>query len=97
MPTKDIDKYTELIEILRGTLYLNDNPIMELDKFEIVKQASEEFTIEEPKSLNIDWSKECTIILENVQINKNSLLSVMLGRKDGNIKTRMDHQTRILR
>ena len=74
MPTKDI-------EILSGTLYLNDEPIMTLDKCEIVEQEVEEFVVEEPKTLNIDWTREATFTFENVQINRNILLSLWLGRK----------------
>lgn len=74
MPTKDI-------EILSGTLYLNDKPIMKLDKCEIVEQEVDEFVIEEPKTLNIDWTREVTLTLENVKINRNALLSFVHGRK----------------
>ena len=77
MPPKNI----EIIDILSGTLYLNDEPIMNIDKCEIVEQELEEFTVTEPKILNIDWTKECTITVENAQFNRSILLSLLLGRK----------------
>lgn len=69
------------IEILGGTLYLNDEPIISLDKCEIVEQEVEEFVVEEPKALNIDWARGATLTFENIQFNRNTLLSLLHGRK----------------
>ena len=76
MPTKDL-------ELLGGTLYLNNEPIMQLNKCDLVceQQASDEFTVTEPKPINIDWGKEITFTVQNVQINRNKLLSLIHGRK----------------
>lgn len=75
MPIKDI-------EILGGTLYLNNDPIMTLGKYEIVEPEAQDFSVEEPKDLKLDWlKKEMTFTVENVQIKRNLLLSLLHGRK----------------
>lgn len=71
MPPKDI-------EILSGTLYLNNEPIMKLDKCDLVCEEPI-YADELPKVMKFSESKEVTI--ENVKINRNTLLSLLYGRK----------------
>lgn len=72
MPIKDI-------EILSGTLYFNDEPVMKLDKCDLVceeqeKEVSTNFVTQlKPEKMEIT--------LENVKINRNALLSLLHGRK----------------
>ena len=69
------------IEILSGTLYLNNEPIMTLDKCEIVEQELQDFSVEEPKEINVNFEKEITFTVKNSQFNRNTLLSLVHGRK----------------
>ena len=66
------------IEILSGTLYLNDEPIMNIDKCDLVCEEPI-YANELPKAMKFSEPKEVTI--ENVKINRNTLLSILLGRK----------------
>lgn len=71
MPPKDI-------EILSDTLYLNNESIMKLDKCDLVCEEPI-YADELPKVMKFSESKEVTI--ENVKINRNTLLSLLYGRK----------------
>lgn len=71
MPLKDI-------EILGGTLYLNDEPIMRVDKCDLVCEETEQ---EIAKKILNGKPPEITITLKNVKTNRNTFLSLFHGRK----------------
>ena len=65
------------IEILSGTLYLNNEPIMKLDRDSICESpiyADEVLEV-------MKFSESQTIELTNVRLNRNALLSLLYGRK----------------
>ena len=73
MPLKDI-------EILSGTLYLNDEPVMKLDACDLVYEEKPSQEVAN-KFINFLEPKEVEITLENVKVNRNTLLSLLHGRK----------------
>lgn len=73
MPTKNM-------ELVSGTLYLNNEPIMELDKCDLV--CDEPIYADEiPKRIKFSEMMEGELELTNVKVNRNALLSLLFGRK----------------
>lgn len=75
-----LPKDIEITEILSGTLYLNDEQIMKLDKCDLVCEEPI-YANELPKAMKFSELQEATIEMKNVKINRNTLLSLLFGRK----------------
>ena len=75
MPPKDI----KVTELLSGTLYLNNEPIMELDKCDLV--CEEPIDADEIPEIIKFSEQEVSLEMKNPIINRNALLSLLFGRK----------------
>lgn len=70
-------------EIKSATLYLDNEPIMKLDKDSICEPPI--YADEVPKVMKFSESQEVTFKLENsIEIDRNTLLSLQFGRNVAN-------------
>lgn len=89
------------IEIKSATLYLNNEPIMELDRELICEPPI--YADEVPKVIKFSETQEVTFELENsIEIDRNTLLSLQFGRnvtnnwlkKQGGVMNRKERRKR---